>query len=231
MTRVERWERRSEIPLLLLAVAFLIGYAWPVLDPQLDSDLASMLRVASWTVWAAFAIDFTVRIYLAEARVVYARRHWYDVALIVLPMLRPLRLLRLLAFARVLNRTAASSLVGRVSTYVFGTAVMSALLAAIAILDAEQDASGANITTFGDALWWSATTVTTVGYGDFYPVTLAGRLIAVALMIVGIATVGAVIASLTAWIVSQVEAGKADVGDDALRTGQASPRDAASAAE
>lgn len=208
MTRVERWERQTEIPLLLLALAFLIAYAWPVLDPRLDPDLATVLQVASWTVWAAFAIDFAVRIVLADRRWPYARGHWYDVALIVLPMLRPLRLLRLLALARILNRSATSSLVGRVSTYVIGTAVMSALLAAIAVLDVEQDADGANITTFGDALWWSATTVTTVGYGDRFPVTGEGRFIAVALMIVGIATVGAVIASITGWLVAQVEAEK-----------------------
>ena len=128
-------------------------------------------------------------------------------------MLRPLRLLRLLALARIMNRSATSSLVGRVSTYVIGTAFMSALLAAIAILDVEQDATDANITTFGDALWWSATTVTTVGYGDRYPVTVQGRVIAVALMLVGIATVGAVIASVTAWIVSQVEADTAKASD------------------
>jgi len=120
-------------------------------------------------------------------------------------MLRPLRLLRLLALARILNRSATSSLVGRVSTYVLGTAVMSAVLAAIVVLDVEQDAADANITTFGDALWWSATTVTTVGYGDRYPVTTEGRFVAVALMLVGIAAVGAVIASITAWVVAQVE--------------------------
>lgn len=206
MTRVEHWERRAEIPLILLALAFLVAYSWPVLDPRLDRDLAAMLRLAGWTVWAAFAADFAARIYLADARWVYARKHWYDVALIVLPMLRPLRLLRLLALARILNRSATSSLVGRVGTYVLGTAVMSCLLAAIAMLDAEHDAQGANIRTFGDALWWSATTVATVGYGDRYPVTTDGRLIAVALMLVGIATVGAIVASVTAWLVSQVEA-------------------------
>ena len=205
MTRVERWERRAEIPLLLLAFAFLVAYAWPVLDPRLNPNLMTVLRVASWTVWVAFALDFAVRVTLAEPRWAYVRGHWYDVVLIVLPMLRPLRLLRLLALARVFNRSATSSLVGRVSSYVIGTAVMSALLAAIAILDVEQDAPNANITTFGDALWWSATTVTTVGYGDRFPVTGAGRFIAVALMIVGIATVGAIIASITGWIVAQVE--------------------------
>jgi voltage-gated potassium channel len=205
VTRVERWERRSEIPLLLLALAFLVAYAWPVLDPQLDPDVRTFLGVASWTVWAAFAADFAVRLVLAEQRWSYARRHWYDVALIVLPMLRPLRLLRLLALARILNRSVAGSLVGRVSTYAVGAALMAVALGAIAVLDAEQDAPEANITTFGDALWWSATTVTTVGYGDHYPVTTEGRFIAVGLMVVGIAMVGAVTASVAAWMVAQVE--------------------------
>jgi len=126
-------------------------------------------------------------------------------------MLRPLRLLRLLALARVLNRSASGSLVGKVTTYVFGVAVMTVGLGAIAVLDAEQEADGANITTFGDALWWSTTTVTTVGYGDRFPVTTQGRLIAVALMLVGIAVVGTVTGSVAAWMVGQVQ--RADHSD------------------
>lgn len=204
MTRVEAWERRSEIPLLFLAVAFLVAYAWPVLDPRLAPDAEAVLTALSWTVWLAFAADFAARLYLATERRRYAAAHWYDVALIALPALRPLRLLRLLAFARILNRTAASSLTGRVLMYVAGTAVLAVMLGALAVLDAERDADGSTITTAGDALWWATTTVTTVGYGDFYPVTLEGRLVAVALMIVGIAVVGAVTASIAAWLVEQV---------------------------
>jgi voltage-gated potassium channel len=105
----------------------------------------------------------------------------------------------------VLNRSAAGSLVGQVATYVVGTALGAMVLDAIAVLGAEQDASGANIKTFGDALWWAATTVTTVGYGDRYPVTTSGRFIAFALTVVGIATVGAVTASVAAWLIGQVE--------------------------
>jgi voltage-gated potassium channel len=118
MSRVERYERRSEIPMLLLAVAFLVAYAWPVLDSDLDPDLIASLNILSWAVWAAFAVDFAIRLWLAEDRWHYAKRDWYDVALVVLPFLRPMRLLRLLAFARVLNRTAAGSLVGSASTEV-----------------------------------------------------------------------------------------------------------------
>ena len=207
---LERWERRVEIPLILLALAFLVAYAWPVLDPRLDPTIREWLTALSWTVWIAFVVDFAVRLVLVDERAKYATRHWYDVALIVLPMLRPLRLLRLLAFARILNRTAVGSLAGRVTTYVIGAALMSVALGAVAILDVEQEAPDANIKTFGDAVWWSATTVTTVGYGDRYPVTTAGRLVAVALMLMGIALVGAVTAAVAAWFVANVQRGTAD---------------------
>ncbi len=161
--------------------------------------------------WGAFAVDLAVRLTLAQDRLQYAVAHWYDVALLALPMLRPLRLLRLLALARLLNRSAITSLIGRVTTYVVGTAIMAVVLGAVAVLDAEQDAEGANITSFGDAIWWAATTVTTVGYGDRFPVTTTGRLVAVALMVVGIAVVGAVTASIAAWMVRQVEDRPMDV--------------------
>jgi voltage-gated potassium channel len=204
-TRVERWEKTSEVPLLLLALAFLLSYAWPVLDPRIDADLRNVLTVASWTVWAAFAIDFCIRIWLAERRMSYVGRHWYDVVLIAAPMLRPLRLLRLLAFARILNRSAVGGLAGRVAIYVSGVAVMAVGLGALAVLDAERDSPDANITTAGDAVWWACTTVTTVGYGDRFPVTTEGRVIAVALMLVGIAVVGSVIAVVAAWLIENVE--------------------------
>ena len=90
---------------------------------------------------------------------------------------------------------------------------MAVGLGAVAALDAEQDAPNANITTIGDALWWAATTVTTVGYGDRYPVTTAGRFIAVTLMVVGIALVGAITASIAAWFVSSLEAEKRSPAD------------------
>jgi len=71
MSRVEQWERRSEVPLLLLAVAFLIAYVWPVLDPELPGDARSFHGVVSWTFWAAFALDFAIRIALSDRL-----RHW-----------------------------------------------------------------------------------------------------------------------------------------------------------
>lgn len=205
MSRVERWERRAEVPLLLLAAAFVVAYAWPVINPHLDPGVRETLNVLSWAVWAAFGIDLAVRLVLAEDRRHYAVHHWYDVALVVLPVLRALRLLRLLVLLRMLDRSAASNLAGRVLVYAASIAVMSVGLGGIAVLDAEQGAAGANITNVGDAVWWACTTVTTVGYGDHFPVTLEGRAVAVVLMIVGIGLVGTVTASVASWLLARIE--------------------------
>lgn len=206
---VEKWERRVEVPLTLLALAFLVAYAWPVLDPRLDPSTRTVLDALSWTVWGAFALDLLIRLVLADDRRRYALRHWYDVALVALPLLRPLRLLRLLAFVRILDRSAANNLAGRVLVYVGGAAAVAVGLGALTVLDAERSAGEANITTFGDALWWACTTVTTVGYGDRFPVTTEGRFVAVALMLVGIGLVGAVTAAVTSWILARVQAERA----------------------
>jgi voltage-gated potassium channel len=203
---VEQWERRSEVPLILLALAFLTAYAWQVLDPSLNNDTSALLSVVSWTVWGAFAADFAIRLALAGERGRYALQHWYDVALIVLPVLRPLRLLRLVALVRILDRSASESLAGRILVYVSGAAALSVGLGALAVLDAEQDAEGANLTTYGDAVWWACTTVTTVGYGDHFPITTTGRVVAVALMVIGIGLVGSVTAAVAAWILGRVDA-------------------------
>ena len=124
-----------------------------------------------------------------------------------------MRLLRLLTLLCFVNRRASSSLRGQVIVYVVGLTSLVLLLSSLAVLDAERGRDGANIDDFGDALWWSATTVTTVGYGDRFPVTGTGRLIAVALMLAAIALLGVVTASFASWLIERVaeveEAGQA----------------------
>ncbi|MGO4597134.1 potassium channel family protein [Terrabacter sp. 2RAF25] len=192
-----------------MALAFLVDYA-PVLDPRLDASTRTVLDALSWTVWAAFAIDLSIRLVLANDRRGYLLRHWYDVALVALPLLRPLRLLRLLALVRILDRSAASNLAGRVLVYVAGAASVAVGLGALAVLDAERSDIRANIKTIGDALWWACATVMTVGYGDLVPVTTEGRIVAVVFMVVGIGLVGAVIGAVTSWISARVQAERAN---------------------
>lgn len=201
---LDTWERRTDWPLAGLALVFLGCYAWPILDPGLASPVRTALGVGGIAIWALFAIDYAARVYLAEHRGRYVRRHVPDLALLILPMLRPLRALRvLLAFTKV-NRRAATSFRGQAAIYVAGAAATGVFVAALAMLDAERGHPGAAIDTFGDALWWACTTVTTVGYGDEFPVTAEGRLIAVGLMLAGIALLGVVTAALASWFVERI---------------------------
>jgi voltage-gated potassium channel len=145
-----------------------------------------------------------VRFYLAEPRGRWFVRNLLDLAIVVLPVLRPLRLLSLAVVLEVLQRVVGHSIRGRVATYTAGGVVTIVYAASLAVLDVERDAPHAQITSFGDAVWWAISTVTTVGYGDLAPVTVGGRLIAVALMIAGISLLGVVTATLASWIVERV---------------------------
>lgn len=101
----------------------------------------------------------------------------------------PLQLLRLFTLLKSLNRLAGSSLRGRVAMYVAGSMGLIIFIGALAGLDAERSGPGP-IQTFGYSLWWALATVTTVGYGDMYPVTTEGRAVAVGLMLFGIGVLG-----------------------------------------
>ncbi|WP_344945137.1 potassium channel family protein [Terrabacter ginsenosidimutans] len=202
--RREHWERGAEWPLTLLAVVFLLAYALPILRPGLAPALAQACELATWFAWAAFAVDYAVRLGLSRRRAGFVRTNLLDLAVVVLPLLRPLRLLRLVTLLSVLNRAMGGSLRGRVGVYVSGATALVLSVAGLAILDAERQSSEPNITSFGDALWWAATTVTTVGYGDRYPTTATGRFIAGGLMLAGIALLGIVTASFASWLLDKV---------------------------
>ncbi|MFN2559807.1 MAG: potassium channel family protein [Jatrophihabitans sp.] len=145
---------------------------------------------------------------LGRDRRSYFTKHVLDLLIVALPALRPLRLLRLVVLFRVLNRKAAASLQGRVALYVSLSAATLVICAALAVLDAERGAPGANIKSFGNALWWAMVTVTTVGYGDHFPVTVQGRFVAGDLMIGGVALIGVVTASFAAWFIDRVRDGE-----------------------
>lgn len=204
VNRLSVWERRTDWPLVAAALLFLVGYAVPILDPGRPRWIGTVCEAILVCTWAMFVLDYLVRVYLADNRGGYIGRHLADLVILAVPVLRPLRLLRLLMLLRVLNRQAADSLRGRVALYVGGSAVLVIFCAALAVLDAERGHSGANITTFGDAAWWAATTVTTVGYGDRYPTTVEGRFVAVGLMLAGIALIGVVTASFASWLIDRV---------------------------
>ncbi|MCH1868472.1 potassium channel family protein [Nocardioides sp. CFH 31398] len=198
------WERRTEWALIVAALVFLAAYAWPILDPDLPAEWRRAAALVVTAVWVLFGVDYLVRLLGSGDRRRWFLRHLPDLAILLLPMLRPLQLLRLVTLVQVLNRSAAGRLRGRVALYVVSGAVLLGAVAALAVLDAERGAPGALITTYPDALWWAAATMSTVGYGDVYPVTAAGRVVGVLLMIGGVTLLGTVTATLASWLVGAV---------------------------
>jgi voltage-gated potassium channel len=203
-TRLERWEQSTEWPMAALAVLFLAVYATEVLAVGLSAGWHTTLRVADYTIWTLFVVEFGVRLSLTTRRGHYLVRHVPDVAMLALPFLRTLRVLRLVPLLRALNRWVADSLRGKVVVYGSITAVLLVFTGALAVLDAERYHPGASITSFGEALWWACVTICTVGYGDYTPITAQGRLVAVGVMIGGVMLVGAVTASFATWLIDRL---------------------------
>lgn len=202
-TRLDRFERRTEWLLAAVALLFLACYSIRVLAQPRGAGSA-VLHIALVALYLVFVADYLARFYLADPRGKWFVRNLLDLAIVVLPMLRPMRLLSLAVVLEVLQRVVGHSIRGRVATYTAGGVVTIVYAASLAVLDVERDAPHAQITSFGDAVWWAISTVTTVGYGDLAPVTAGGRLIAVALMIAGISLLGIVTATLASWIVERV---------------------------
>lgn len=200
--RLERWERKVEWPLTALAVVFLAAYAWQVFDDHGVMHLP--LEIVLWLVWVVFAADFITRLTLAQNKLRFLRTHIFDLAAVVLPMVRQLRVLRLITVITLLNKKFQHKIRQRVSIYVAGVTILVAFCASLAVLDAERHAENASITTFGDALWWTMTTMSTVGYGDRYPVTGEGRLVAGLLMVGGIALLGVITGTIASWLVEKL---------------------------
>lgn len=200
MTR-EQYEAKAAPWLTWLAFAFLAIYAVPILWPQMNAGLRSAFAVATLAIWIIFVADLVVRVVLDEHGVRFLIRHPIDVLFVALPMLRPLRVLRVFTAGEVLF-SRGRGLLKTTQAIVFAAALLI-FIGALAILDAERHAANATIRNFGDAIWWAMTTVSTVGYGDTYPVTATGRIVAIALMLIGISILGLVTATVTTWFVAQ----------------------------
>jgi voltage-gated potassium channel len=212
--RIAAWNAKVDWPLTGLTLAFLVGYAWQVLDTSLTPGARGALDVVLTGIWLLLGVDYLVRLALARRRWRFVRQHLLDLLILVLPMFRPLRALRVVTVIGVLNRQLRDDFRGRVPIYVGATVGLVGFVAALAVLEAERNAPDASITTFGEAVWWTITTISTVGYGDRYPVTVEGRMIAATLMVAGIALLGVVTASIAAWFVENVRRAGEQVSEE-----------------
>lgn len=208
--RLDAYEARTAGPLIVASFVFLGLYAMQVLWLSMPRSVARVSNVFEFAIWLAFLVDFIYRVYLAERRVLYVVTHTLDVLTLVLPMFRPLRALRVFVAARMLIERGHHVAYGRVAAAIGSSVVLIVLVGALAVLDFERGVPGSNIETFGEALWWGAVTITTVGYGDYFPVTGGGRVAAVGMMAVGISIIGVVTASFAGWFTERVKGASED---------------------
>lgn len=185
----------------LAAMGFAVAWAVPILWPSTGGIWSEATILVTW-VFLAF--DVVMDWHESDSTWEYLKTHWLEVIAVFLPLLRPLRLVRLFLLIRKIDQSALSNLTGSVGLYLTSSATLIGLIAAIAILEVERGVPGSTINDLSDAVWWALATMTTVGYGDTHPVTDQGRLVAMILMVCGIALLGGVTATVASLLTSRV---------------------------
>jgi voltage-gated potassium channel len=191
--RLEAYVERSQTALDIFALCTLWIIAVPVANFGEGSDATLGGLLLRLSVSVVFAIDMAIRSALAPQRFTYLRTHPLGLLAVVFPPVRVLFSLRLI-----------TSLFRRGHIERFMAAAGLLLFNGVLIVYFyERNAPGANITSLGNALWWAVVTVSTVGYGDMYPVTLGGRITASGIMAIGILTLAVITAQVSSSYVDQ----------------------------
>lgn len=201
--------------MLVLSILSLVALAFSV-SPGLDEDQKDILQVADTAVCMLFLVDFLVTLYWAPNRLKYFLRWgWLDL-LSSVPMIDALRVTRLARVFRILRLIRAVKATKILATFIMGKRAESAFLAvslisllllvvsSISILHFET-LPDSNIRTGEDAVWWAITSITTVGYGDKFPITSEGRIIAAILMVSGVGLFGTLSGFIASWFLKPAE--------------------------
>lgn len=195
--------------LTFLALLFLVAYSYPAFVVDINTSTQKLIEIVQWVCWLAFVIDLLIGIVTSENKSSYLKHHLLDIAAVLLPFLRPLRLMRVISFGGLVIQKVAIGRQFAITLKVAIASIFIAYIAAVQVTISERGIEGSNIQNFGDGIWWAVTTVTTVGYGDKFPTTTEGKVLAVGLMIVGISLMGVITASVAAWFVKMGQNEKA----------------------
>lgn len=182
---------------------------------RLSDQTIRILKYMDYSICFIFFIEFTYRLFTSKNKLAYLKWGWIDLVSSI-PMIEILRWGRVFQLIRILRLLKAFKSSRHLLHNIFsnraeGTVVTTFLLAflliilsSIAILHVET-AEHSNIKTAEDAIWWSYTTITTVGYGDLYPVTSAGRLVAIILMTFGVGVFGTLAAYISSTFINRAK--------------------------
>jgi voltage-gated potassium channel len=207
----ERFARAVDGPMMVITILWLPVLIIPLLTP-VHGTVASTFAIIDYTVWALFAVEYLAKFGLAPDRKQFFRTHILDLVIVAVPFFRPARVGRLVNLGRlgrvglvtadILDR-GKKILTHKGVHFVMLAVAVIVFVAAGLVTIAERSAKGANIHDFGQGIWWAVVTVTTVGYGDRYPVTPFGQGVAVMLMLVGIGLIGVLTATVASYFVDQ----------------------------
>jgi voltage-gated potassium channel len=196
-------------PIVLAASLSMI----PVLIIEADAKSEgwkTFAQVANWAIWVVFAAELAFILAVAPRKRAALRAHWLDVAIVIVTVPaygRLLSSLRLVRLARLMRLLRAAVIVSRAlqaerqltTASVFRFVSLATIFLTVIAGAIQATVDTGDFKTFWDGVWWAVVTVTTVGYGDVYPTTVAGRLVAIGLMLVGVGF----LAVLTATIASR----------------------------
>lgn len=177
---------------------YLVAYSYPAFIDPVSKQVQIVLDLAQWVVYAVFLAVVLVCLVTSKNRRQYIKTHPLEVLSVALPVLRPLRLLRLVAFGSLVIQRVAIGRQFAIALKTFLFSILIAYIASVQITIIERPIENSNNKSFEDGLWWALSTVTTVGYGDRFPTTTEGRVIAFVLMLVGISLMGVITASVAA---------------------------------
>ena len=211
------WEERSSRPMFVASVLYLLAFAAPIMSTRIQEPYDGYLNILQLILWGLFAADYCIRLYLAPRRLYFITHNLMNLAIVLLPAWR------IVSFLAMIYMTANRQYkrLSELAMKLFGYTAIFIIMFALAIYSVESSEPGAMIRDLPTAYWWTFTTLATVGYGDVYPITGIGRVIAVVVMLYGVGMVAVATGALASWIIEKIggreeqeyPATKADVDD------------------
>jgi voltage-gated potassium channel len=202
----EEAQRAAALEVPVLTAVLLTIPALVLMSLDASGVLGAVADVLNWAIWSTFLVEFVVMLRIAPDNLRWLRHNVLDVVVLVLtpPFLpEPWHVLWVLRLLRILDVMPVAGRVFRFNGFRY--AAMLAFLAVvgggIAYVELEP---GADVDQF-DGVWWAMTTISTVGYGDQYPVTTGGRIVGMALMVLGPVLIGLVATGVASMVTQRIE--------------------------